>query len=326
MVSPWQRTRPKLRTVNFSQIPLDAPKPVNDLQVSWNKSDGTFTGKWSTDNPVKLYCSEKRYTIQGNMVKMEDIRSWMTEIKPIHEYVDGAKFSLPDGTVQYIYPIIPLGSMGIKGNEVMVTNMKPFRDVEKSLSNKDCILTMTWPDNAIAAKLVISTTEVKDYNDPTAEIVTVSKDEYDEDKLIRIPMGKSPKKCINIFATYKIDGETLLSRGIAIDVYSAECKKVRYKVEAGRKGATIDMSMDESISMLPEIVMVRTEVGIPLNKRDGEIVWSSNGPVQITGGKCKLTADFKVHSDIEHMRLFFSNEEDYHLFRFIHPLYNKGRD
>ena len=216
--------------------------------------------------------------------------------------------------------------MGIKGNELMVANLKPFRDVEKTIINKDCILTMTWPDNAVAAKLVISTTEIKDFNDPTAEIMTVRRDEYDEDKLIRIPMGKSPKKCINIFATYKVGNESLHSRGIAIDVYSAECKKVRYTVESSRKSSSIEITTDESVDSIPEIVMIRTEEGIPLRKEDGETLWSSNGPINLSGGKCTLNINLKGHQDIEHMRLFFSNEEDYNLFRFIHPLYNRRKD
>jgi hypothetical protein len=275
---------------------------------------------------VKLFCSEKSYTIQGNMVKMDDIYSWMTEIKPIQEYQDGMRFNLPDGTIQYIYPIIPLGKMGIKGNELMVANLRPFRDVEKIMVNKDCILTMTWPENAIEAKLMISTTSIKNYNDPTAEIMTVRRDEYNDEKQIRIPMGKSPKKCINIYAVYKVNNEIIPSRGIAITAYSAEFKKIRYTVDAGKKNSVIELTTDETAESIPEIVMVRTEEGIPLRKTDGEVLWSSNGPVQLQGGKCKLSISLKGHTDKEHMRLFFSNEDDYNLFRFIHPLYNRRND
>ena len=312
--------------VFFSETPLDAPKPVRDMGISWNKSDGTFTAKWTTKSPVLLFRADKRYAIPGNMMKMEDIRSWMTEIKPIQEYIDGAKFNLPDGTVQYIYPVIPMGNMGIKGNELMVANLKPFRDVEKFISNKDCILTMNWPENAIAAKLVISSDEVKGLDDPTAEIVTVRREEYNDEKLIRIPMGKSPKKCINIFATYKIGNDTLHSRGIAIDVYSAECKKVKYTVDAGKKGSVLEMTTDPEVTSIPRIVMVHVSVGIPLRKADGEIIWSSDGAIPFTGGKCKMNINLKGRQDIEHMRIFFVNEEDYNLFRFVHPLYNRRHD
>jgi len=310
----------------FSETPLDAPKPVRDMAIKRNQNDGTFTATWSTKSPVKLFCSEKKYTIQGNMVKMDDIKSWMTEIKPVQEYIDGMRFNLPDGTVQYIYPVIPLGNMGIKGTEIMVANLKPFRDVEKIINNKDCILTMVWPNNAISAKLVISSGEAKDFNDPTAEIMTVRREEYNEDKLIRIPMGKSPKKCINLFATYNIDGEIIHSRGMVIDVYSAECKKVRYTMESGRKESLLNISTDQDVQSLPAIVIVKVDVGIPLRKGDGEIIWSSDGEVALAQGARSLRVDLKGHRDIEHMRVFFSNEEDYNLFRFIHPLYTRRKD
>ncbi len=310
----------------FSEAPLDAPKPIRDMGIQWNKNDGTYTARWKSKNPVKLFCSEKKYAIAGNMVKMEDIKAWMTEIKTIQDYDDGAKFSLPDGTVQYIYPIIPLGTMGIKGTEVMVANLKPFRDVEKTVTNKDCILTMNWPDNAIAAKIVVSTSVVKDYNDPTAEIITVSRDEYNDDKLIRIPMGKSPKKCINIFATYNINNDILYSRGIVIDVYSAECKKIRYTLDASKKEAVLDMSTETTVTNIPPLAIVRVAEGIPLRKEDGEVLWSAKASIPFTSGRSTLRITLGGHTDVEHMRAFFVNEEDYNLYRFIHPLYNRRRD
>lgn len=312
--------------VIFSETPVDAPKPVRDMGISWNKNDGTYTARWSTKSPVLLFCSEKKYNITGSMVKMEDIRSWMTEIKPIQDYVDGARFCLPDGTVQYIYPIIPMGKVGVKGTEVMVANLRPFRDVEKIISNKDCILTMIWPDNAIAAKLVISTGDAKNLNDPTAEILTVSRDEYEEEKLIRIPMGRSPKKCINIFAIYNVGNEVLPSKGIVIDIYSAECKKVYYTLAATKRGATLEFTADPEVTKIPPVAIVRVDVGIPLKRGDGETMWSSSGPVTFTGGKAKLDITLGGQTDIEHMRVFFVNEEDYNLFRFIHPLYDRRRD
>ncbi len=34
--------------VVFSGVTVDAPKPVRDLKIKWNKTDGTYTAKWST--------------------------------------------------------------------------------------------------------------------------------------------------------------------------------------------------------------------------------------------------------------------------------------
>jgi len=308
----------------YKATPLEAPDPVRDMVIKWNKTDGTYTAKWSSKNKVVLYHSEKKYAIQGKMVKMGDIKSWMKEIEPLREYDNGMDFNLPDGSVQYIYPIIPLGNNGIKGNEVMVANLKPFRDVEKSISNKNCILTMNWPEDAVAAKLVISDNEIKDIDDKTAEIMIVTRDEYNEDRLIRIPMGKAPKKCINIFASYKVDKETLYSRGITIDVYSAECKKVRYTMRNGLKNTSVEFSTDPSVTELPEVIAVCVDEGIPLRKEDGSVIGSSNGPVKLVNGNGKISMELNKAADSEHVRLFFTDEENYNLFRFIHPLYRRS--
>ena len=309
--------------VVFSGTTVDAPKPVKDLKIRWNKSDGTYTAKWSTDEPVTLYCTPKKITIPGNMVKMEDIVSWMKPIEPIMEYSDGIRFSLPDGSVQYIYPIIPRGKVGIKGTELMVANLKPFRDVEKTISNKDCIITMAWPDDAAEAKLVISNGEVRGLDDIDAEIKTVRREEYMEERQIRIPMGHSAKKCINIFALYKVNDEMIASRGIAIDVYSAECRKVSYTVKKEKTGMRMDFTADPDVSEIPAIIAVQVAVGIPLKRTDGEVIWRSHNPVQLTQGRGSLTVQCKNLEDPARMRLFFENDSDYNMFRFMHPLYNR---
>ena len=309
--------------VVFSGTTVDAPKPVKDLKIKWNKSDGTYTAKWSTTEPVTLYCTPKRITIPGNMVKMDDIVSWMKPIEPIVEYSDGIRFSLPDGSVQYIYPIIPRGKVGIKGTEMMVANLKPFRDVEKTISNKDCVITMAWPDDAVEAKLVISNGEVRSLDDIDAEIKTVRREEYMEERQIRIPMGRSAKKCINIFALYRINDEMIASRGIAVDVYSAECRKVRYTVRQEKGGMRMEFSADADVSEIPPILAVQVAEGIPLKRSDGEVIWRSHNPVQLAQGKGVLTVQCKNLEDPARMRLFFENDADYNMFRFMHPLYGR---
>ncbi len=308
--------------VTFSGTTIDAPKPVNDLKIKWNKNDGSYTAKWNTDAPVVLYYAPKKIAIPGNMVKMDDIKSWMTEIKPIQEYSDGIRFNLPDGSVQYIYPIIPMGRMGIRGTETLVANLRPFRDVEKILSNRDCVITMAWPDEAVEAKMVISNNEAKGLEDVNAEIKTVRREEYMEERQIRIPMGKSPKKCINIFALYRIGDSMIASKGIAIDVYAENSRKVRYTAKQERGGMLrLEFSTDPGVSSLPPMVAVQTSVGIPLKRTDGMVVWRSEGPVQLNQGSGSISVQTSGMEDITKVRLFMANDTDYNLFRFIHPLY-----
>lgn len=306
----------------FSATPIEAPQPVRDMKIRWNKSDGSYTAKWGTEERVTLFMTPKKINISGTTVKMDDIHSWMTEIKPLQEYTDGVRFELPDGAVQYIYPIIVRGRFGIRGNETMVANLKPFRDVEKTISNKDCIITMSWPEEAIEAKLVVSNDEVRTLDDINAEILTVRREEYQEDKMIRIPMGRSEKMCINIFAVYKVGNETLPSRGIAIDLYSGESKKVRYTMKSERGNVRVDLTTDQSVRELPPMMAVQVARGIPLKRSDGEVIWRSDSNVPLTAGSGTVTFQAKV-ADMSNVRLFLVDEENYNLFRFVHPLYNR---
>ncbi len=308
----------------YSETTVDAPKPVRDMKIRWNKADGTYTAKWNTSERVVLYSAPKKLNISGNMVSMKDINSWMTEIKPIDEYSDGIKFALADGAVQYIYPVIPRGSVGIRGKEVLVANLKPFRDVECVMSNKDCVITMGWPNDAVEAKLVISNgSEARGLDDADAEIKTVRREEYNQDKQIRIPMGKARKKCINIFAIYSLGSEMRPSRGIAVEVNSGDSRKVRYTVKAEQGGVAMSLTTDPGVGELPPVMLVQATTGIPLKRNEGEVVWKSAGPVQMQNGVAVIQAACSKLGDIERCRLFFANDSDYHDFRFIHPLYRR---
>ena len=308
--------------VVFSETTIDAPKPVRDMKIKWNKADGTYTAKWTTTEHVVLYSSPKKINLSGNMDKMEDINSWMTEIKPLTEYSDGIRFALPDGAVQYIYPIIPRGRMGIRGTETLVANLKPFRDVECVMSNKDCIITMSWPNDAIEAKLVISNgTDAKGLDDNNAEIKTVRREEYMEDRQIRIPMGHSRKKCVNIFAIYMLGTDMRASRGIVLELNSGDSKKVRYKMKKERGGTFIDLSTEPGVSELPSMMLVQATTGIPLKRTDGEVVWRSNGPVPMQNGRAMVSFQSSSLEDLRRTRLFLENDSDYYDFRFVHPLY-----
>ena len=305
----------------YSETTVDAPKPVRDMKIKWNKTDGTYIAKWSTTEHVLLYATPKKIAISGSMVKMEDIKAWMTEVKPIAEYSDGVKFALPDGSVQYIYPIIPRGRMGIRGTETLVANLKPFRDVECTLSNKDIVITMGWPADAVEAKIVVSNgTEARGLDDIDAEVVTVRREEYMEDKQIRIPMGKARKKCVNIFANYMLGTEMRQSRGIAVEINSGDSKKVRYTAKRVRGGVDIELVTEPGIYELPPMMLVQTSTGIPLKRTDGEVVWRSGGPVSVQNGRGVVEARGNVE-DVKRCRLFLENDSDYYDFRFVHPLY-----
>lgn len=308
--------------VVMTGTPINTPAPVKDMKIRWNKEDGTFTAIWSTEERVVLFASNKRIQLSGTLIKMSDLESWMKPIQPLQLYNKGIKFSIPDGSVVYLYPIIPIGNMGVRGYDYMLGNLRPFRDVEKIVSNRDCILTMIWPPDAIAAKLVMSDTGFKGENDSTAETLFVRREEYQRDKQIRIPMGRSDKKFINLYAMYDVDGKNLPSHGIGLEVYSGSCKKVHYAIN--KTTSSVDITADPDVTSLPPIVAIKASAGIPLKRTDGEAIWNSGGPVRLAKGLASVPIPAKWLSDPSSVRIFFVDDGHYNMYRFVHPLYGRG--
>ncbi|MBO4568612.1 MAG: hypothetical protein J5674_01305, partial [Candidatus Methanomethylophilaceae archaeon] len=146
------------------------------------------------------------------------------------------------------------------------------------------------------------------------------------DRHVRIPMGNSPKKFVYIYAMYKVEDEMVPSRPIMISVYSAECKKVRYKASKSKRNLVFELSTDRNVAEIPPVMAVQSSERIPLRAGDGEVVWRSNAPIKFSDGAAFVTVSCNQAVDVERIRLFFEEEADYNLFKFIHPLYRRRRD
>ncbi len=312
--------------LEYSASSMKMPEPVNNLDIRRDRSDGTYLASWSSNYDVTLYYSTKKLRFGNRIMKTEDVKSWMTEIKPVNVYTDRIRFAMEDGAVWYIYPIIQRGKTCVRGDEARVSNLIPFRDVEKSVVNRECVITMNWPKFAVEAEFRISNNEPKDPEDPDLEIKTVKREEYEENRHVRIPMGNSPRKFVYIYAMYRVEDEMVPSRPIMISVYSVECRKVRYAASKSKRNLTFEFSADRDVPEIPPVMAVQSSERIPLRAGDGEVIWRSGGPVKLTDGSASVTVNCSPAVDIERVRLFFEEEADYNLFKFIHPLYRRRRD
>jgi len=313
----------------FSFTTTKFPEPVRDMEIRWNKADGSFTAKWKSKDKVALYSSPIKVNMYGRMIRIDDLNAWMKEIQPLESYENGMKFLLPDGAVQYIYPMVPAGKVAVRGKDIMVANLKPFRDVEKRMSGNDCDVTMSWPNGADSAVFAIKESSIASGpDDMEAERITITRDAYNKDKMVRIPMGSSKKRVVTLYAVYDVSGEKMTSRGMSFDIYSGICNKVRYTmtVESSSRGESkviLSIDTDRSVIEVPPVMAVAVKEGIPLKIWDGESIWSSNKPIPLNAGKVVIVFTVKDKVDITKVRLFFVKDEDYNILRFIHPLYKE---
>ena len=308
--------------VRYVRSTVEFPEPVRDMAIRWNKADGTYSAKWTTVYPVTLYASKKKLNIDGRVQNMSDIESWMSRVVPIEEYSNGIKFTMEDGAIQYLYPVIQKETVGVIGDQTTVANLKPFRDVEYRICGKDCVVTMGWPPKAVGARIRIINGTEKEGDESDAETVSISAEQYRSDKQIRIPMGRYRLRTLKLYAEYMIDGVRKESRGMSVEVHSGDSSKIRYTVKKERGGVAIGIDAG-SARELPPMMLVRSVEGIPLKRTDGDVVWRSNGPVGLQGGKTVVTIPDQNLKDIEHCRLFFEDDSSYYEFRFIHPLYRE---
>lgn len=310
-------------TTTRCQVTTIPPEPVNNISIRRNEGDGSFTAKWVKGKNVTLYATPTKIPAESYRLNMEDVETWMKPVKLIEKGDGEVKFRLDDGEIVFIYPIIPVGQIGYRGKCQLVSNARPFRDVKTSVNNNECVITMTWPDKAVMAKIVVSNDSARTPEDSDAEIHTIRREDYIDKGQVRIRLGRAPKKCINIFAIYKVDDTEIKSQGVPVEIYTAEARKVRYTVKSERTGMRLDIQADPDVKEIPPVVATQVAEGIPLKRNDGAIIWRSHGPVQLIGGKVSLSVQCKNLEDIARMRLFFADDRDYNLFRFIHPLYNR---
>lgn len=309
----------------YSCLTNELPDPVKDLNISWNVSDGTFTAHWTGENVV-LYSSPKSIKMQGLLIKQEDIDSWMTPLTLIESTEEKVSFSLPDGTVQYIYPMIPVGKYVIRGQEVRVAELRPFRDVNWNIVGNECMISVSWPEGAESAVVVITDSgkPAEGPNDLNGERITISAEAYSKDKMIKIPMGNYSRRTVTMYVIYDIEEKETASRAMAFDVIAGTYSKIFYEVEQTKNNIVkVTMQTNSDVEFIPSIIAVCTSEGIPLSSKDGETIWRSEVPMLVKNGQCK----FNIKSgslNVDHMRIFFESNEDYAEFKFVHPLYERN--
>jgi hypothetical protein len=70
---------------------------------------------------------------------------------------------------------------------------------------------------------------------------------------------------------------------------------------------------------------VAVQEGVPLKRWDGESFWTSGGPLELAEGAASFTMTYRGYLDLSRVRLFFLADEDYNLYKLVHPLPQEGR-
>ncbi len=314
----------------FSGTTAALPQPVKDLALRWDRKRGCYIASWTGPADAMLYYSTVKREIPRGHISVKDLPSVMTRVEPMDSEDGAFRFRLPEATVIFVYPVLVSGNTAVVGKEFAVANLRPFSNLTKTVEGSTCRLSMAWPDEAVSVAVEI-VGRTSDGGERREEIERTRTD-YDNDGFIEFQLGGSANTEVTVYAVYDVEGEPRRSIGLTTDIYSGTTSKVDYimsavPVKGDRKKSRIEISFNcPGESVVPRCVMVRTDEGIPLRERDGEIVWESDDPVVLSDGRAECSFVMpKDEADLQRMRLFFPDRRNYSKYRFVHPIYNRRK-
>ena len=139
---------------------------------------------------------------------------------------------------------------------------------------------------------------------------------------------------VSMYAVYRIDGHEVRSAPRMFTAYSGRDVKVKYKVrtEKDRGHGMVRIVLDIRCPMkedgdgsIPRVIMVLAKEGIPLRSDDGDMIWDSERPVNLDRGRAEISFQAaKEDADLERMRLFFYDTDEYWHHKIVHPLYGRS--
>lgn len=312
----------------FSGLTAVLPQPISDLTVRWDRRHRCYTAKWTGSQDAVLYYSDRKDAVTGQRLSPKVLETEMNRIEPLDSDDGTFRFTLPDTTVTYVFPVLNVGTTYIRGKECVVANLRPFGNVSKTVDGYDCAVRMAWPENADSASVEIAGKN-EDGEDAVEEF-EVSREEYSDADGIQFRLNGSLRTAVTLRAVYDIDGVKQKSIGVTTDIFTGSCSKVKYRlckesVKGDRKKVRIDVDFEcPGENSVPRCVMIAVKEGIPLRRTDGEQIWESDDPVILSDGKCQCSFVIpKEIADLGRMRLFFPDRKNYGRYRFVHPVYRR---
>ena len=312
----------------YSGVTAVLPQPIRDLAVRWDRERACYTAEWTGPRDAVLYYANSRDSVPGEHVSLKDLSTRMNRIEPLDSDDGQYRFTLPDATVTYICPTVTVGNTTVRGRECVVANLRPFRNLAKSVEDHVCRLTMDWPADADYAYVTI---KGRDQDGALREWEQRTDwDEYKAKGCLEVPLKGSVRTSVTVSAEYLIDGKELRSIGITTDVYSGTWSRINYtldteSVKGDRKKTRVVIKMScPGETVIPRCVMVACDGHIPLRQKDGQVIWESDDPLILVDGATVVSfVTPKDGVDLSAMRLFFADRADYDKFGFVHPVYRR---
>ncbi len=289
------------------------PEPPGGFRIE-PKGNGSYAASWDPcREECRLYSSPKR--IGSRTAAADFVRRNMSPLGCDSSGPSSASFSVPPGTVQYVYPVVISGSTAAIGAGKLAHNAIPPDGVRCVFSGGRYVVTLGWPKGADAVRICYSPDGFP--SDPH-EGYSVRKDrgEYDAQKRIELP-SKDSEIFVTVFSEYP---EGAFSEGRSIKCSKMKEKtEIRYEIDGGIFGTKIEFRTDPALSSLPEMTLRVSDYGFP-RPDDEKIATISRVDLSKGRGTYTLSKEAaKAYRNSKRSGLFFSDFDDYEIYTLVHP-------
>ena len=293
--------------------PRPPPKPVSDLVVTYG--GGRFIAKFTSSEDAELFISDPSRDLGMSSCMSSDLGRSARRLGGVIKNHTGAyTFTLPPGTVGYVYAVITSGGTSVIGNGAFVSTLADVTNVRTTMDGDSCILTFQWPAGCDRIKAAMRSDRfpngVSDFEMET--LILPDKYARDGNARIKLPF---PRTYVKLYCLYGAKGS---SQGVGLSLSSkGDVPVIRYSFNnslLGRK-CTCKITVSGDVKEIPAMILRGDDRSMPLKSTLGKTL-AEIPAQQMKGFNLAVT----VKSPAKHMKLFFVDSEDNNRYRLIHPL------
>lgn len=294
--------------VIISAKPSSPPLPVKDLSYNVVNQIVSLTWGNAAKGVVRILRSQAKLPFAVGSVVAESELQQAGDFLP-NQSNTSASFNIDFQGQIVLTPVTCHNNAAIIGKEVCITSMVEVKNVRGRLYGGRLYLEWDWPNACNMVKIKYSNDDFP-ANVSNATVIAYTQQQYRQNEAFIINQPVSKDYYFTVYTSSKIDGADILSNGVNELVVNSPVATIEYKAVVNkflRKRAYVELKCTQKV-IVPELMVVIKNAGLPLNKTDGACV--VNISRQAIDGSTKIEIPFEHAAKGKYVRIFFVNDTD----------------
>lgn len=306
--------------VSIRAIPVPESHPIEDLQI---RNDGAvLTAQWTQDDfaDVTLMMARNYIPTIGESYLQDKVSREFDQLSIQSQGKGVAKFTLFGVNEATIIPFITQGSYFIAGTPCRVINIPKPKGLTGDViqGNIICLNLSEWPRGIKSLRILYRNDAYPESaDDPLANGINCTKDKYENDAGVLIQNVPFGDYYFSVFSEERSkNGERLYSDAEQVRVALQPIQDIVYSLTYKKgflsRNGTLTLKIFTKATSIPRFVLVQKAGVPPLNRASGEVIYASEGAVEIYNGVLEMPVQWSTSDKNKHyVKMFFAAEKEY---------------